>query len=85
MNSERWIYSKLKRDNLFISFDYDLNEDLSFRNSFLQGVFTVPGDGCIDYKPLMKILFENQYQDWLVIEAEQDPVKANPSEYAKIG
>ena len=62
-----------------------LNEDLSFRNSFLEGVFTVPGDGCIDYKPLVKILFENQYQDWLVIEAEQDPIKANPFEYAKIG
>ena len=38
-----------------------LNEDLSFRKSFLEGVFTVPGDGCIDYKPLMKILFENKY------------------------
>ena len=62
-----------------------LNEDLSFRNSFLEGVFTVPGDGCIDYKPLMKILFENKYSDWLVIEAEQDPAKANPFEYAKIG
>ena len=34
MNSERWIYSKLKRDNLFISFDYDLNEDLSFFQTF---------------------------------------------------
>ena len=62
-----------------------LNEDFSFRKSFLEGVFTVPGDGCIDYKPLMKILFENKYSDWLVIEAEQDPAKANPFEYAKIG
>ncbi len=62
-----------------------LNDDLSFRNSFLQGVFTVPGDGCIDYKPLLKILFENNYSDWVVIEAEQDPAKANPFEYAKIG
>ena len=62
-----------------------LNEDLSFRKSFLEGVFTVPGDGCIDYKPLIKILFENKYSDWLVIEAEQDPAKANPFEYAKIG
>ena len=33
----------------------------------------------------MKILFENKYSDWLVIEAEQDPAKANPFEYAKIG
>ena len=28
---------------------------------------------------------ENKYSDWLVIEAEQDPAKANPFEYAKIG
>lgn len=65
--------------------DNSLKNDLSFIDSFLQGVFTVPGDGCIDYEPLIKILFENNYQKWLVIEAEQDPVKANPYEYAKIG
>ena len=62
-----------------------IQKDLSFRDSFLEGVFTVPGDGCIDYKPLLKILFENQYKQWLIIEAEQDPKKANPFEYAKIG
>ena len=62
-----------------------LENDLSFRNSFMEGVFTVPGDGCIDYKPLIKILYENEYSDWLVIEAEQDPKKANPFEYAKKG
>tara|TARA_Y100000590_G_scaffold95126_1_gene107818 strand:- start:698 stop:1129 length:432 start_codon:yes stop_codon:yes gene_type:complete len=59
--------------------------NLSFRDSFLEGVFTVPGDGFIDYYPLIKILYENNYQKWLVIEAEQDPKKANPFEYAKIG
>ena len=62
-----------------------LKNDLSFRESFLNGVFTVPGDGNIDYKPLAKILIENNYNKWLVIEAEQDPKKANPFEYAKIG
>ena len=62
-----------------------LNNDLSFRESFLDGVFTVPGDGCIDYGPLFKILHENNYEKWLIIEAEQDPKKANPFEYAKIG
>ena len=62
-----------------------LENDLSFRESFLDGVFTVPGDGCIDYKPLFKILYENSYEKWLIIEAEQDPIKANPLEYAKIG
>ena len=48
-------------------------------------VFTVPGDGCIDYEPLFKILYENNYDKWLIIEAEQDPKKANPLEFAKIG
>ena len=62
-----------------------LKNDLSFRESFLDGVFTVPGDGCINYEPLFKILHENNYEKWLIIEAEQDPKKANPFEYAKIG
>ncbi len=62
-----------------------LQNDLSFRESFLDGVFTVPGDGCIDYEPLFKTLYENNYEKWLIIEAEQDPKKANPLEYAKIG
>ena len=62
-----------------------LEQDLSFRNAFLEGVFTVPGDGSINYEPLFKILYENNYDQWLIIEAEQDPLKANPFEYAKIG
>ena len=62
-----------------------LNEDLSFPESFLKGIFTVPGDGCIDYQPLLEILKKNKYNKWLVVEAEQDPKKANPFEYAKIG
>jgi inosose dehydratase len=65
--------------------DNSIKKNLSFRNSFLDGVFTVPGDGCIDYKPLIKILYENNYNDWLVVEAEQDPLKANPFIHAKIG
>jgi len=62
-----------------------IKKDLSFRNSFLDGVFTVPGDGCIDYIPIIKILYESGYNKWLVIEAEQDPKKADPLEFAKIG
>jgi len=59
-----------------------IKEDLSFREAFLEGAFTVPGDGCIDYKPLFDILKKNNYSGWLVVEAEQDPQKANPLEYA---
>ena len=62
-----------------------LKEDLSFRDAFLEGAFTVPGDGCIDYKPIFDILKDKNYNGWLVVEAEQDPEKANPFEYAKIG
>ena len=62
-----------------------LSEDLSFRNAFLEGAFTVPGDGCIDYRPIFNELVKNNYKGWLVVEAEQDPKKANPFEYAKIG
>ena len=65
--------------------DKSLKNDLSFREAFLEGAFTVPGDGCIDYKPLFDILKQKQYSGWLVVEAEQDPIKANPFEYAKIG
>ena len=76
------VHCKDIRKNIFLK---SIKDDLSFRDSFLEGVFTVPGDGCINYDPLVKILYESQYNKWLVIEAEQDPKKANPLEYAKIG
>lgn len=57
-------------------------EDMSFLNAVKSGVFTVPGDGMINYDPLFKILDENNYEGWFIVEAEQDPAKANPLEYA---
>ena len=65
--------------------DKSLKNDSTFRQAFLDGAFTVPGDGCIDYKPFLKILKDKNYSGWLVVEAEQDPIKANPFKYAKIG
>ena len=62
-----------------------LKNDSTFRQAFLDGAFTVPGDGCIDYKPFLTVLKNRNYKGWLVVEAEQDPAKANPFEYAKIG
>jgi len=54
--------------------------------SFLQGVragtFTIPGDGCIDFEPVFKLLEEKGYEGYMVVEAEQDPAIANPLEYA---
>ena len=76
------VHCKDMRKNIL---EKSLKNDLSFREAFLEGAFTVPGDGCIDYKPLFDILKEKQYSGWLVVEAEQDPTKANPFEYAKIG
>lgn len=58
-------------------------EKTSFLNGVKQGVFTVPGDGMIDFKPIWKAIEESGYKGWIVVEAEQDPAKANPFIYAK--
>jgi inosose dehydratase len=57
-------------------------EKMSFLNAVREGVFTVPGDGMIDYGPVFDILNKSGYRGWFVVEAEQDPAKANPLEYA---
>lgn len=59
-------------------------ERLSFLDSVLEGAFTVPGDpeGCVDFPAVFKILEEREYKGWLVVEAEQDPYKYNPFDYA---
>lgn len=58
------------------------DKEMSFLQAVKLGAFTVPGDGCIDFKPIFDILAENKYEGWLLVEAEQDPAKANPLEYA---
>jgi inosose dehydratase len=58
-------------------------EGLSFQEGVELGVFTVPGDGAIDFRPIFEVLADAGYQGWLVVEAEQDPNKADPLEYAK--
>ena len=54
----------------------------SFLNGVKKGVFTVPGDGMIDFSPIWKEIKDSGYKGWIVVEAEQDPAKANPYEYA---
>ena len=61
------------------------NNDSSFLDAVREGVFTVPGDGDIDFTPIFKILERENYRGWMVVEAEQDPGKANPFLYAKMG
>jgi inosose dehydratase len=60
-------------------------ENWSFLNGVVEGVFTVPGDGAIDFGSFAKALAEIGYSGWVVVEAEQDPNKANPLEMARIG
>lgn len=54
----------------------------SFLKAVREGAFTVPGDGCVDFTPVFEILDKAGYEGWLLVEAEQDPAKANPLEYA---
>lgn len=56
---------------------------LSFGDAIRAGVFTVPGDGTIDFPAFLGALAQRGYTGWLVVEAEQDPAKAHPLEYAK--
>lgn len=56
---------------------------LSFLDGVKAGVFTVPGDGCIDFSSIFSALNKINYAGWFVVEAEQDPAKANPLKYAQ--
>jgi inosose dehydratase/3D-(3,5/4)-trihydroxycyclohexane-1,2-dione acylhydrolase (decyclizing) len=58
-------------------------KDLSFLDSVVAGVYTVPGDGAVDFPGVFKEL--KGYSGWIVVEAEQDPDKAPPAEYTKMG
>ncbi|MFK0331922.1 myo-inosose-2 dehydratase [Rhizobium sp. NPDC090275] len=51
--------------------------DLSFNDGVRAGMFTVPGDGSVDFGPVVRFVRDG-YQGWLVVEAEQDPARAPP-------
>jgi len=57
-------------------------EHLSFLSGVRMGTFTVPGDGALDFSQVFDIIGQAGYSGWLLVEAEQDPQKANPYEYA---
>lgn len=59
------------------------DNDMSFLAGVKEGVFTVPGDGMIDFAPIWEEIDNDNYEGWIVVEAEQDPAKANPFIYAK--
>ncbi len=57
----------------------------SFLDAVLKGAYTVPGDGSLDFVELVQLMADTGYEGWFVVEAEQDPAKAPPLEYARIG
>lgn len=56
----------------------------SFLKAVREGTFTVPGDGCVDFDAVFAELEKMNYSGWFLVEAEQDPAKANPLKYAKM-
>jgi len=62
-------------------------ENRSFLDAVIAGAFTVPGDpeGSIDFRSVTEELAKMGYSGWIVVEAEQDPAKAPPYRYSKIG
>jgi inosose dehydratase len=61
------------------------NRQWSFLEAVINGAFTVPGDGMVDFAALLDILAEHGYRGWLVVEAEQDPAVAPSYAYARKG
>ena len=57
----------------------------SFLEGVIAGMFTVPGDGAIDFDPVFAALERIGYRGWAVVEAEQDPAVADPAQYAELG
>jgi inosose dehydratase len=58
-------------------------EDWSFNSAVREGMFTVPGDGDVDFRALGEFIRNSGYRGWVVVEAEQDPVKAEPRLYTE--
>jgi inosose dehydratase len=66
-------------------FDELVSQGGSFLDGVLRGMFTVPGDGDLDFAPVFQALSEIDYSGWVIVEAEQDPAIANPRTYARLG
>jgi inosose dehydratase len=71
----------VRRDKLA----YSRDKDLSFLDAVLADAFAVPGDGSIDFAPVLEHLARQGYRGWLVVEADQDPARAHPLTHARIG
>ncbi len=76
------IHCKDVRGNIFRKIKA---EGGSFLRGVLEGMFTVPGDGDLDFRKAMQALAEIDYSGWIVVEAEQDPAIADPRRYGELG
>lgn len=77
-----YIHCKDLRKN---KLDTCLAEDWAFTRAVRESVFTVPGDGFLDFDAFFKELAAIKYSGWIVVEAEQNPHKANPLKYSILG
>jgi inosose dehydratase len=66
-------------------FDDNLKRGGSFLDGVLAGIFTAPGDGDLDFRGIARALIDIGYDGWIVVEAEQDPARADPRIYGRIG
>ena len=57
----------------------------SFLDAVVNGAFTVPGDGSLDFAAIVRRLASYGYEGWFVVEAEQDPKISPPLEMARKG
>lgn len=76
----RYVHLKDIRANIL---EQVKQRQLCFMDAVRMGVFTVPGDGDINFAPLLQALHRKGYQGWMIVEAEQDPAKAIPLVYAE--
>jgi inosose dehydratase len=61
------------------------SESKSFLSGVLSGMFTVPGDGDLEFAGMMQALAKIGYAGWIIVEAEQDPAVATPKTHAALG
>lgn len=61
------------------------SEPGSFLDAIVEGVFTVPGDGDLELEPVVRTLADAGYDGWIVVEGDQDPERADPAIFARIG
>ena len=76
------VHTKDVRKNVMQAID---KTQQSFLDAVVRGVFTVPGDGDIDFDAIIRRLADYDYEGWFVVEAEQDPKQNPPLEMARLG